>query len=102
MRLLCEFHPKCIAQAMVRPRTGDFVYSAPELEVMIEDIQTFKALGVTGVVFGVLTCGGGIDVKQTEKCVCYANHPPLCSQWRDFQACTGSSAYGRCPPIHLV
>jgi CutC family len=51
---------------MIRPRTGDFLYSASELEVMSEDIQIFKALGVTGVVFGVLTCGGRIDVEHTE------------------------------------
>jgi len=53
-------------QAMVRPRTGDFLYTTPELDVMSEDIQIFKALGVTGVVFGVLTCGGRIDVEHTE------------------------------------
>ena|ERR1700735_3706969 len=53
-------------QAMVRPRTGDFLYSSSELEVMIEDIQSFKALCVTGVVFGVLTCGGRIHVDHTK------------------------------------
>lgn len=51
---------------MIRPRNGDFVYSASELEVMIADIQNFKALGVTGVVFGVLTCGGRIHVDHTK------------------------------------
>jgi copper homeostasis protein len=51
---------------MIRPRTGDFFYSAPELEVMVEDIRSFKALGVTGVVFGALTCGGRIHVDHTK------------------------------------
>jgi len=50
---------------MVRPRCGDFLYSTAELEVMIEDIQSFKSLGVTGVVFGILTSGGQIDVDRT-------------------------------------
>ena len=56
-----------ILQAMVRPRTGDFFYSTSELEVMIEDIQIFKALGVRGVVFGILTCGGRIDMDRTKE-----------------------------------
>lgn len=52
-------------KAMVRPRVGDFKYSQPELEVMIEDIKNFKSLGVAGVVFGILTCGGRVDIERT-------------------------------------
>ena len=47
--------------AMVRPRAGDFVYTQEELDVMVEDIRQFHALGVHGVVFGVLTEEGGIE-----------------------------------------
>jgi copper homeostasis protein len=50
---------------MVRPRIGDFVYSDAELNVMLEDIEMFKALGVTGVVFGVLTSPGHVDMDRT-------------------------------------
>lgn len=50
---------------MVRPRTGDFVYSEPELSVMLEDIATFAQIGVNGVVLGVLTPDASIDVAST-------------------------------------
>jgi copper homeostasis protein len=51
---------------MIRPRTGDFLYSANELAVMLEDIRTFKSMGVAGVVFGALRRDGSIDVEQTQ------------------------------------
>ncbi|KAH9829446.1 copper homeostasis CutC domain-containing protein, partial [Rhodofomes roseus] len=54
--------PQVPILVMIRPRTGDFVYSDEELEVMIEDIRIFKLAGAAGVVFGVLTREGEIDV----------------------------------------
>lgn len=51
---------------MVRPRTGDFLYSKADLEVMLEDIQIFKSQGVSGVVFGVLTAEGKVNIEQTK------------------------------------
>ena len=50
---------------MVRPRTGDFLYSEEELDVMLEDIGLFKSLGIAGVVFGVLSRDGTVDVSHT-------------------------------------
>lgn len=46
---------------MIRPRGGDFVYSAGELEVMKKDISLFKSLGADGFVFGVLDTQGYVD-----------------------------------------
>jgi copper homeostasis protein len=46
---------------MVRPRTGDFVYSEEEVNVMLQDISVFKQYGVQGVVFGALTAAGDVD-----------------------------------------
>jgi copper homeostasis protein len=54
---------------MVRPRTGDFLYSEEELDVMLEDIGLFKSLGIAGVVFGVLNRDGTVDVPRTRMCV---------------------------------
>lgn len=40
---------------MIRPRPGNFVYSAQELKLMIQTIESVKKAGAAGVVFGVLT-----------------------------------------------
>jgi copper homeostasis protein len=55
--------------AMVRPRAGDFVYSTAELEAMRAEILQFKSLGVAGVVFGVMTVDGRVDVEATRELV---------------------------------
>ena len=52
---------------MIRPRTGDFLYSDAELCVMEEDIETFKSAGADGVVFGTLEKDGRIDPLSTER-----------------------------------
>ena len=54
---------------MVRPRTGDFVYSEEEVNVMLQDISVFKEYGVRGVVFGALTVAGDIDETLVRKWV---------------------------------
>lgn len=47
--------------AMVRPRTGNFIYSRMEKKAMIEDAEAFLALGASGVAAGALLPDGGID-----------------------------------------
>lgn len=54
---------------MIRPRTGDFLYSDEEIDVMVEDIAIFKQHGVHGVVLGILTADGRIAVESMERCV---------------------------------
>ena len=49
---------------IIRPRGGDFVYSDPEFEIMKMDIQHCKALGCDGLVFGMLTADGKVDVER--------------------------------------
>lgn len=46
---------------IVRPRGGDFLYSALEFRSMLEDVMALKELGVAGVVVGCLTADGAID-----------------------------------------
>jgi len=49
---------------IIRPRGGNFLYSDLEFEVMKADVQSCKALGCDGVVFGMLTADGKVDVER--------------------------------------
>jgi len=53
--------------AMVRPRGGNFVYSEAEIQQMESEIEFFKQSGVAGVVFGLLTEEGTIDIENTQR-----------------------------------
>lgn len=54
---------------IIRPRGGDFLYSDEEFEVMKKDIQLCKDLGFEGVVTGLLSKDGSIDIYRTSKLV---------------------------------
>lgn len=57
------------AFAMVRPRAGDFHYSAGELARMLADIERLARLGVQGIVTGALTADDRIDARATGRLV---------------------------------
>ena len=54
--------PDIKVNVLIRPRSGDFLYSEAEQRVMIRDIDVCRRLGVNGVVFGALTPEGNVDV----------------------------------------
>jgi copper homeostasis protein len=54
---------------IIRPRGGDFCYSGPEFEVMKDDIRLCKDEGADGVVIGILTSDGKVDIKRTARLV---------------------------------
>jgi copper homeostasis protein len=62
---------------LIRPRAGDFVYSASEFEVMIRDIELTRTMGITGIVTGALNAGGRVDVKRTRSLVKAAGGLPV-------------------------
>jgi copper homeostasis protein len=57
---------------LIRPRGGDFVYTPSEIEVMQDDLQFARSVGVSGVVLGLLHTDGTIDIEQTRRFVALA------------------------------
>ena len=57
---------------MIRPRGGDFVYSAEDYDAMKTDIMTAKRLGMDGVVLGILDMEGRIDVSRCRELILLA------------------------------
>ena len=58
--------------ALVRPRGGDFLYDADELEVMKRDIETCALLGCDGVVIGALDAEGDVDQASCRELIAAA------------------------------
>ncbi len=57
---------------LIRPRTGDFVYSDAECETMQRDIETCVSLGCDGVVIGALDESGAVDAARCRALVAAA------------------------------
>ncbi len=57
---------------IIRPRGGDFLYTPEEFDVMQHDINACRSLGFEGVVLGMLTIDGNIDVERTAQLVTLA------------------------------
>ena len=73
--------------SMVRPRGGDFFYSEAEFALMQRGIEAAQALGMDGVVFGLLTEDGRIDMARTKQLVELARPLPVTFH-RAFDECS--------------
>jgi copper homeostasis protein len=58
---------------IIRPRGGDFLYTAAEFEAMKEDIKAAQDIGCEGVVIGMLNENGSVDVERCQELVELAN-----------------------------
>lgn len=59
MALAAQFSVPCYP--MIRPRSGDFVFTAAEVAVMKADIRATRAAGLPGVVLGASLPDGRLD-----------------------------------------
>jgi copper homeostasis protein len=59
---------------LLRPRSGDFVYTAAELDVMREDLRHVCSLGASGIVLGLMRADGTVELERTRELVEMA-HP---------------------------
>ena len=71
---------------MIRPRSGDFLYTPSEFEVMKEDILSCHRLGVHGIVTGILLENGQVDTKRMGELVKLAS-PMELTFHRAFDQC---------------
>lgn len=58
--------PVCV---LIRPRSGNFVYSEVEFDIIKHNIQLCKNLGCAGIVSGVLNHDNTIDIERTKELV---------------------------------
>jgi copper homeostasis protein len=71
---------------IIRPRSGDFLYSDLEYDIMRRDIEACGECGVDGIVTGLLNAGGTVDVERTARLVEFAA-PMTVTFHRAFDMC---------------
>lgn len=71
---------------LIRPRSGDFLYSGTDFSVMRRDIDTAGELGADGIVTGLLNSDGTVDVERTALLAEYAT-PMTLTFHRAFDLC---------------
>src|SRR5690606_11916400 len=81
---------------MIRPRGGDFLYSSYEFHSMNRDISQCQRLSVDGVVFGILTSAGRIDVKRCKELIDKARPLKVTCHRAFDMTCTAEEAPDAC------
>lgn len=62
---------------LIRPRGGDFAYSDMEFELIKRDINRAIDAGAKGIVSGVITANGSVDVRRTRELVALTKPLPF-------------------------
>lgn len=73
---------------LIRPLSSlDFVYGEDEIQQLIADIEFCKSVGAAGIVVGVLTPSGAIDLAAMRRLIAAAQPLPVTFH-RAFDVCT--------------
>ena len=62
---------------LIRPRSGNFVHTDDEFQIMKSNIQRCKELGAKGIVSGVLDEDNTIDIARTKELVALSKPLPF-------------------------
>lgn len=57
-------HSQIPIHVLIRPRFGDFCYSAYEYKMIKEEVKMFRELGAEGVVIGILKPDGTLNMEE--------------------------------------
>ncbi|MFM8255152.1 MAG: copper homeostasis protein CutC [Bacteroidota bacterium] len=76
---------------IIRPRSGDFLYSNEEFEIMKQDVLLCKELGFEGVVLGLLNVDGTVDLSRMSELI-DAAYPLEVTFHRAFDRCLDPAA----------
>lgn len=70
-------HVRIPVFVLIRPRSGDFLYSRAEYDVIRSDIFTAKVAGAAGIVIGMLNSDGTVDTCRLKEVVEMCNPLPV-------------------------
>ncbi len=70
-------HHNCAINVLIRPRAGDFLYSADEFATMLAEIAQLKAMGADGIVVGILNADGTLDAPRMAQAIAAADGLPV-------------------------
>jgi copper homeostasis protein len=71
---------------LIRPRGGDFLYTDIEFDIMCDDIEFCREVGIDGVVTGVLRRDGSVDIERCARLIQLAR-PMKATFHRAFDMC---------------
>ena len=73
---------------LIRPRSGDFLYTKTEFEIMLSDVRHAIESGCDGIVTGILNKDGTVDVERNSQLINMARQHGLAATFhRAFDFC---------------
>lgn len=82
-------------RVLLRPRFGDFLYTAYEFQILKREVELFREAGAEGVVIGCLQADGGLHMDQMRELMAEADHMKV-TLHRAFDVCADPiKAYGQ-------